>query len=253
MENKQPTFLDLLLEAHIGLDRQGPGSTEAMKQALGFLGPLDRFQNAADLGCGSGGQTIELAKHIPGTVTGLDMFQQFIDKLNSNAKACGLSHRVKGITGKMEELPFEPASLDLIWSEGAIDNIGFGEGLKHWRGFLKDGGYVAVTCPSWFTQEHPDVVAKFWKDAGSSLETVDDNIRVLQESGYAFVAAFALPEECWIKNYFEPRAQAIRKLTEKYGPCDTVTAYAAINQQEVDLYMKYRQHYGYVFYIGKAI
>ena len=74
MNNKQPTFLDLLLEAHIGLDRQGPGSTEAMEQALGFIGPLDRFQNAADLGCGSGGQTIELAKHIPGTVTGLDMF-----------------------------------------------------------------------------------------------------------------------------------------------------------------------------------
>lgn len=38
MENKQPSFIDLLLEAHIGLERQGPGSLETMKQALGFCG-----------------------------------------------------------------------------------------------------------------------------------------------------------------------------------------------------------------------
>ena len=31
----------------------------------------------------------------------------------------------------------------MIWSEGAIDNIGFEKGLSYWRGFLKKGGYVA--------------------------------------------------------------------------------------------------------------
>jgi len=28
MENNQPSFPDLLLEAHIGLERQGPGSLD---------------------------------------------------------------------------------------------------------------------------------------------------------------------------------------------------------------------------------
>ena len=44
MENRQPSFMELLLETHIGLERQGPGSPESMKRALDFLGPLDRFE-----------------------------------------------------------------------------------------------------------------------------------------------------------------------------------------------------------------
>jgi len=30
-ENNQPSFLDLLLEAHVGLERQGPGSRETVE------------------------------------------------------------------------------------------------------------------------------------------------------------------------------------------------------------------------------
>ena len=67
-------MLDLLLETHIGLERQGPGSSEAIEQALGFLKPLNKFSRIADLGCGAGGQTIHLAQHLSGTITGLDMF-----------------------------------------------------------------------------------------------------------------------------------------------------------------------------------
>lgn len=152
MENKQPSFIDLLLEAHIGLERQGPGSLETMKQALGFLGPLERFEQIADLGCGTGGQTINLAENLPGTVTGLDLFPDFINRLTERAKSQGLEGRVKGVAGNMESLPFQKESFDLIWSEGAIDNIGFEKGLCHWHDFLKQDGYVAVTCPSWLTK-----------------------------------------------------------------------------------------------------
>ena len=69
----------------------------------------------------------------------------------------------------MEELPFEKNSLDLIWSEGAIDNIGFEKGLSHWRTFLKEDGMIAVTCPSWLTSVHPEEAENFWTDAGSKL------------------------------------------------------------------------------------
>ena len=70
MENKQPSFLDVLVETHIGLDRQGPGSPEMVDRALAFLTPLDRFHRVADLGCGTGGQTLLLAERLPGDITG---------------------------------------------------------------------------------------------------------------------------------------------------------------------------------------
>ena len=253
MENNQPTFMDLLLEAHIGLDRQGPGSPEAVKQALGFLEPLDRFERAADLGCGTGGQTMILAEHLPGSVTGLDMFPAVIDVFNRRAKEHGFENRVKGIVGKMENLPFRKGSLDLIWSEGAIDSIGFREGLLHWHGFLRKGGYIAVSCPSWITSEHPAEVERFWSDAGSQLDPVDINTQIMQNCGYQFIAAFVLPEECWTDHYFIPREQAIRKLLIKYGQSETAKEYAALNRRETELYCAYKEHYGYVFYIGRAI
>jgi SAM-dependent methyltransferase len=253
MENNQPTFLDLLLEAHIGLERQGPGSPDTVRRALHFLGDPGRFEKIADLGCGTGGQTLLLAKYLPGSITGLDLFPAFADELNRKAKSMGLGHRVKGVAGNMEALPFEKEAFDLIWSEGAIDNIGFEKGLRHWRGFLKPGGYVAVTCPSWLTKEHPDEAERFWSDAGSRLDPIEQNIAAMQDCGYQFVAAFALSEECWTENYFDPRAQAIDRLVEKYDNCDAVREYAELNRREVELYLRYQQHYGYVFYIGRAV
>ena len=253
LETKHLSMVDILLETHIGLERQGPGSSEAVEQALGFLKPLNQFSKIADLGCGTGGQTLLLAKYLSGTIIGLDMFSDFIDKLNENARKMKLDNRVTGIIGSMEKLPFQTKSLDLIWSEGAIDNIGFKEGLSHWHGFLKKGGFIAVTCPSWLTEERPNVVERFWNDAGSQLETISDNIKIMQKCGYQFVASFALPQKCWTENYFIPREKAINKLLEKYAGNKIMTEYAEQNRYETELYSKYSQHYGYVFYIGKVI
>lgn len=253
MENTNPSMMDLLIETHIGLERQGPGSPEAVAQALRFLGAPEQFSRIADLGCGTGGQTMLLAQHLPGKVTGLDMFPDFIDAFNRNAQRCHLENRVTGVVGAMENLPFDRHSLDLIWSEGAIDNIGFERGLSHWHDFLKPGGFVAVSCPSWLTEEHPDEVSRFWAEAGSGLDSAAHNVDTLQKCGYQFVASFVLPEQCWTKHYFEPRAAAIDRLLEKYHGHKAVREYDALNRHEVELYRKHKQHYGYVFYIGRAI
>lgn len=253
MKTLHLSMLDLLLETHIGLERQGPGSPEAVEQALGFLKPLNQFSQIADLGCGTGGQTIHLAQYLSGTITGLDMFSDFIEKLNEDAKRMNLENRVTGIVGSMENLPFQKNSLDLIWSEGAIDNIGFEKGISHWHDFLKKGGFVAVTCPSWLTKERPAAVERFWSDAGSRLDCISDNIEIMLRCGYQFVASFTLPEQCWTENYFIPREAATNRLLKKYAGNETVIEYEAQNRYETELYSEYNQYYGYVFYIGRAI
>ena len=43
LENNQPSFPDLLLEAHIDRKRQGPGSPDAVKKALAFLAMSCKF------------------------------------------------------------------------------------------------------------------------------------------------------------------------------------------------------------------
>lgn len=253
MENKQLSMFDILIETHEGLTRQGPGSPEMADRALSFLDNLNSVSKVADLGCGTGSQTILLAQNIPGTVVGVDLIPSFIDILSENANKLKLQERVTGMVGDITKLPFDKEEFDLIWSEGVIDSIGFEKGLSHWNGFLKKGGHVAVTCPSWLTAERPAEVEKFWIDAGSGLDTVGSNISVMQKLGFGFVAAFALPEECWTDNYIIPREAAEKALMEKHPGNKTVEDYIKNSKYEMDLYSKYKQHYGYVFYIGKKI
>lgn len=247
------TFMDVLIETHVGLDHLGPGSTEMTLKALGFLDSLDEISHVADMGCGTGRQTRDLARHLSGTITGIDLSPEFIAVFNENTRRLNLQDKIKGVVGSMEELPFRKEEFDLIWSEGAIDSIGFEKGLRYWNNFLKVGGFVAVTSPSWLSAEHPVEVEQFWTDAGSRLDSVEDNISILQDCGYNFIAAFALPKECWIDNYFAPREAAEAALQEKYAGNATVEAYIKSSKREVELYSKYKEHYGYAFYIGKKL
>ena len=115
------------------MERQGPGSPEMTLKALSFIDNLTNQSFIADIGCGTGGQTINLAKNTKGNITALDLFPDFINILNCKVTHLGMENRVKGIVGSMtDELPFDVDSLDLIWSEGAIYNIGFERGLKEW-------------------------------------------------------------------------------------------------------------------------
>jgi SAM-dependent methyltransferase len=251
MESKQLTMLDLIVETHVGLERQGPGSPEMVTKALSFLDNPESISRVADLGCGCGGQTMVLAQNITGRIIGVDQFQDFIDILNNNAKKLGFQERVTGTVGDMSNLSFAEDEFDLIWSEGAIDTIGFQNGITHWHGFLKKNGHVVVTCPSWLTNERPAEIDKFWTDIGSKLDSVEHNIGIMQKSGYSFVAAFALPEKCWTDNYFIPRAATEKVLMEKYHGNNTVESYIQESKYEVELYSKFKRYYGYVFYIGK--
>jgi hypothetical protein len=72
-------------------------------------------------------------------------------------------------------------------------------------------------------------------------------------SGYAFIAAFTLPEKCWTDAYFAPRAAAEEALQTVYPGNRTLESYIKENKCEVELFSKYKQHYGYVFYIGRKM
>jgi len=253
MNNHQPSIDDLIIETHAGLARQGFGSPETTMKALSFVDDLHKISRVADLACGTGGQTMVLAQNITGHITGVDLCPEFISVFNDNAKHLGLQERVDGIVGDILNLSFGKEEFGLIWCEGAIDSIGFEKGLSYWRGFLKENGYIAVTCPSWFGNERPAEIENFWSDTGSGLDTIGDNILLMQKAGFGFIAAFALPEQCWMDHYFIPRQAADNSLLKKYAGNKTVEAYVKDDECEVDLYLKYRQYYGYVFYIGKKI
>ena len=241
----------LICEYFSSIERQGPGSPEVTIKALSFIDNLTGESRIADIGCGTGGQTIVLAQHTPGHITGIDLFPAFTDLLNFNTGRLNLQDRIKGIVGSMDNLPFQNEELDLIWSEGAIYNIGFERGLNEWRKFLKTGGYIAVSEASWFTEERPAEIERFWQDAYPEINTVSNKIAQMQKAGYIPVAAFILPENCWIENFYIPQISAQETFMKKYAGNKTAEELVANERHEAQLYYRYKDFYGYVFYIGK--
>lgn len=252
-ENKSIHDFDfnLICEFFSQLKRQGPGSPEATLKAISFIDELGDNARIADLGCGTGGQTMTLAQQVKGQVTGLDLFPKFIDIFNRNAKEYGFEDRVKGIVGSMDNLPFQEEELDLIWSEGAIYNIGFERGLNEWRKYLKTGGFIAITESSWFTDERPKEIHDFWMNAYPEIDTIPNQIAKLNKAGYLPVATFILPEICWTENFLIPNRMAQEPFLNKYPGNKTVEEFVASEKREADLYEKYNKYYGYTFFIAQ--
>ena len=245
--------LNLICEYYASVARQGPGSPEVTLKALSFVDNLTNDSSIADIGCGTGGQTMVLAKHAPGKITGIDIFPTFIDLFNFNAAKYQLKERMQGVVGSMDDLHFQDESLDLIWSEGAIYNIGFERGLNEWRKFLKTGGYVAVSEASWYTDERPAEIEDFWKDAYPEIDTIPNNVGQMQKAGYIPVATFILPDNCWTTHFYAPQVEAQKVFLRKYAGNKTVEDFIASERHGEYLYNKYKDYYGYVFYIGKKI
>jgi SAM-dependent methyltransferase len=247
-------YLELLVDFHINNKRQGPGGTDETLRALSFL----NFDNArtikiADIGCGNGAQTFVLASHTNSEITAIDLFPQFLEKLDRKAKELKLSDKIKTKCESMEKLSFAEGSLDLIWSEGAIYNMGYEKGLKYWHKFLKNKGYIAVSEICWLRSNPPKELVDFWKDAYSEMDFISSKIKIMEEAGYAPIGFFSLPERCWIENYYEPANLGIPDFLNRHAHSDVAKRVVKEHWDEIGLYKKYIDYYGYGFFIGQKV
>ena len=78
-----------------------PGSPEITQKAVSFINELSDKARIADIGCGTGGQTMALANYTKGQITGIDLFPDFIELFNKNAIEAHCEDRVKGIVGSI--------------------------------------------------------------------------------------------------------------------------------------------------------
>jgi SAM-dependent methyltransferase len=254
-ENKSIHEFDisLICEYYSSVERQGPGSPEITIKALSFVDKLTHESRIIDIGCGTGGQTMVLAANTPGEIIGLDIFPKFIDLFNANARNLNFEERVKGLVGSMDDLPFQEKAFDLIWSEGAIYNIGFERGIKEWRTFLKTGGYIAVSEACWFTDERPAEIHEFWMDAYPGIDTIPNKVEQMQKAGYVPIATFIIPENCWIEHFYAPQVAAQEVFLRENAGNKAAEDFIANQRHETQLYHKYKEYYGYTFFIGKKI
>ena len=118
---------------------------------------------------------------------------------------------------------------------------------------MKTGGYIAVSESSWFTDERPTEIHDFWVDAYPEIDTIPNQVAKVYKAGYLPVATFILPSTCWTEHYFAPKVAAQKIFLNKYAGNKIAEEFSALQAVEEELYRKYKEFYGYVFFIAKKV
>jgi ubiquinone/menaquinone biosynthesis C-methylase UbiE len=246
------TELELIIDLHKNSERQGPGSEQETLKALEFISlPNEKELRVADIGCGSGGQTITLAQKINGHITAIDFLPEFLDELNEKSKKTGLTEKIATIEKSMDDLPFRRQEFDIIWAEGAIYNIGFENGIKIWKDFIKPGGFLAVSELTWITNSRPKEIEDFWTREYPEIDTASKKINILEENGFTLVGYFNLKQESWIDEYYKPMEARFEAFLQRNRKSELAKKVVEENKVEIDLFQKYKDFYSYGFYIAR--
>lgn len=242
--------MDMLFKMFEELPRLGPGDRESTLKALSKVKDLPDNPIILDIACGKGDQTIDLAENTNGRIIATDVYDPYLNCLASKLKDKGLQNRVEIKNMSMMDLDFDDESFDLIWSEGAIDIMGFKNGLKEWKPILKKNGYIVISSITLFKDKKiiPDEVKAFLESEVHQYFTRDDNIQIIQDLGYKDIDSFKLPTESWWDYYnpfLEKKDELLKKFENNQEGLDIVNDF----YEEVMIYKKYSEFYGYVFYI----
>ena len=248
------TELELLIDFHKDADRQGPGSTADTLKALSFIDlPREKPLKVADIGCGTGAQTITLARQIAGHITAVDLFPEFLDQLNRRAQELGVQDKITTLEKSMDDLSFGTEEFDIIWSEGAIYNMGFAAGIRQWKPFLKPGGYLAVSEITWLTNRRPAEIEAHWNREYPEIDTAAGKMKVLEEHGFSPVGYFILPPASWIENYYRPMEARFAAFLDKHEHSEMAQAQVEADRDEIEKYQRFKDYFSYGFYVAQKV
>ena len=244
--------LALIADLYCNTPRQGPGGESQTALAVALTGLASRASlRVADIGCGTGASALQLAESLDAHITAIDFLQPFLDTLSSTARARGLTDRIAPVAGDMAALPFARASLDLIWSEGAIYNHGFARGVREWREFLKPGGVLAVSEITWLVAQRPQAVENYWYTAYPEIDNASSKLRVIEDAGYTVLGYFPLPETSWLDNFYNPLQANFDSFLARHPHSAAAQALVDEHRREIALYRANKDVYSYGFYVAR--
>ena len=247
---KEDLTWKLFLELHRGNPREGPGASEFTERAFSQLPVLPTNPRVLDIGCGPGMQSLDLCRLTGGHVTAVDKYPQYLEQLRATAQQSGLDDRLTAVPGDMTELDFPESTFDLLWAEACIYIIGFEKGLRQWRPLLKENGCLVVSEAVWLKGGAPKEIRDYWAEGYPAMQDNEANLKTIRQAGYRPLDHFTLPESAWW-DYFEPIKSKLPTFKEKYRDIPEAAAVIAEQEREMELYRKFSEYYGYVFYAAR--
>ena len=212
MAAPQQRLWQIFFEVFEPLPRQGPGSRASAKRALDLCTALPPAPAILDLGCGAGGQTFHLAELTSASIVAVDNHAPNIERLVAGARERGLSERIRAMVGDISKPNHPTASFDLIWSEGALYNIGIENALKLYAPLLRPGGYMAFTEAVW-RKENPPKAVKASFEEYPAMGWVQDVSVLAEKSDLSAGRPLHLARRRLVGGLLHPHASPYRRTT----------------------------------------
>jgi len=251
MNEPSPRFWEIFFEVYEPLPRQGPGNRACAAKAFGLCRDLTPSPTVLDLGCGVGGQTFHLAELTAGSIVAIDSHAPSIERLRATVAERGLSERLRPVVGDMANLQLPPESFDLIWSEGALYQIGIENALRVCHVLLRPGGYLAFTDAVWRKENPPPEVKASFDFDYPTMGRVPDVLAAIERCGFSLIGHFTLPDEAWWDDFYTPMHHRIEELRAKYVA--DAEALAVLDQlaREPEMHRRHSDCYAYEFFVAR--
>ena len=231
--------------------RGGPGDPASTRRALAVMTDLPAQPRVLDLGCGPGAGSSNLANLTGGRVTALDLHAPFLAQQAEAARAAGLSHRLDPVCADMRGAPFAAGVFDLVWSEGALYNLGFREGLSLCRRLARPGGYIAASEAVWTVPDPPGEIHQWWAAQYPDIAPISEKADAVAGAGLHLVGHFTLPREAWWDHLYGPIRARLEELRQKWADDEAGLSVIAEFDTEIEMYERWGHAYGYEFFVAR--
>ena len=234
------------------LPRQGPGDTASTLKALAFVPGVGRASRVLDVGCGTGPQTLALARHCGAHIVAVDTHEAFITTLTEQARTLGIADGIEARVADMRHLDCPSGSFDLIWCEGAIYIMGFEAALRDWRRLLVRGGYLVVSEVCWTRPDPPPECEAFWAREYPAICEVPAMLETIERCQYKTIDHFTLPPSSWWHDFYRPLQRSVTTFRERHRDEPDAESVADQIQREIDMWKAYREFYSYEFFVMRV-
>lgn len=241
----------IFFEVFDNLPRQGPGNRACAAAALGLCRELAPQPAVLDLGCGGGAQTLQLAELTAGCIVAVDRHAPSIERLRAAMAQRGLAHRVRAVVGDMACAAQPPGGFDLVWSEGALYNLGLRNALRVCHDLLRPGGYLAFTDAIWRKPNPPPELRAAFDLDYPAMGRLDDDLAAIRQAGFELEGHFTLPDEAWWVDFYTPMEQRIAEMRGKYAGDGEALAALDRLAEEPEMHRRHGDFYAYEFFVAR--
>ncbi len=114
---------------------------------------------------------------------------------------------------------------------------------------LKSAALIAFSELTWLIPDPPAEALAFWCTGYPGMETLAGNLATIDREGYDTLETFTVPNDDWWTDYYTPLRGRIGSLRASGKVDSDLAEVLDAAEQEIDLFVRHGDSYGYVFYL----